>query len=312
MNIQDHLKLAYRNKYLIIITTLACVLSGYFFYINQSSNHYETNQLISFAIQNQKPSVSDSSPYENLEAADQITESIQGWFISPAFLNELQQQTTLNYSIKARKQEKNNLLITFNSENQLNAQKYSEQILKSLQNRLDQYNQKSDLRINAAITESQTNTKNSNPILYLSLGFLIGLIVSYLASLSWEKLGNFTNTAEEVEAILKIPILDQYFNESSLVKNHLYLTKLISQKLKGDELQIIDLTKRSRFGLEIISKYTNYQSMKSYNLPADLEKIKFAKPSLIIVQLGHTTKNCLQRLAKIDLSHCEVIIIDHL
>ena len=312
MNFKEYLKLAFRNRYLITIITVLCLFVSYFIFTQQNKSNLENTLFISFSIQNQQPSNTNYSPYENLQAADQITESIQGWMITPAFQAELNQLSKLNYSAKVKKQEKNNLLINYSSDTSENAVTYQNQLIQSLQKRLTQYNQQSDLKINLAFSDLKTDSKSTNPVLYLFLGLIVGLVLSYCFAFGGELLTNRIQSTQTIYQIFNKNPLDNYSNKADLVKHHEYLSRLINSHLKGNELQILDQTSKKRFAIELISKFTNYNQIKSHFFPKDIENIKTNKPTLLMVELGYTKINKLERIKNLNFETLEILVIDRL
>lgn len=309
MNFSDYLKLILRNKLLIIIVAVFSVAAAYFYSTTFNSNPYQSTLFLTFGIQDKAISPTTST-YENLEAADQITESIQGWFKDPGFTNQITQTSQLNYPINAKKQEKNNLIIEFNSPDLTSAQHYSDSIVSSLNQRLLQYNSKSDLQINIA-TSTLDNQRSANRIyLILAVALGIGLIIGFLASLLWELTHGLIQSNQQIEGTLHHKILATYKNDRVFKKTYFFLCKFLNEHYSNQPLQIIDLTHKSKFGVETISKHTELKEIKTIKLPTDFSSLSLTTPTLIIAELGYSKQTNLEELKNFHFNQLQIISLE--
>jgi|GEM_PF-5414104 len=181
MTTLQYLKFAQRNLFTIICCTILSSAAGFIYSNSLNTNLFDNQLFVSISIQDKQKA---TNAYENLQAADQITESIQGWLKDPSLQQQLHQQTNLNFPFSGKRQEKNNLLINFTSSDQASASIFSEALIKTLKQRVTEYSQNSDLTI---LLNPQTlfTSKKSNPqavylIIATLLGLLLGLIFSWL------------------------------------------------------------------------------------------------------------------------------------
>ena len=175
-----------RHKIIIPLTTIVCAAVGLYVGLHLNSIYrFDNSIFIDFSIQDKNH---QTSSYENLEAADQITESIQGWIKDTSFQNTINSTTHLNFGIQAKKQEKNNLIINFNTTTADQASVIGNAINKELEARLRQYNNNADLNIFANAQPLQINPKTDLTIIYAALGAITGFLLSLLFAWTGEKL----------------------------------------------------------------------------------------------------------------------------
>lgn len=306
MTLFDYIKVACRNLLTIIIVVAICMTGAYLYSTNANAKPYQSTLFLSFSIQD-KNAASATSTYENLEAADQITESIQGWFKDPGFINQINQSSNLNFPIQAKKQEKNNLLLTFNSSDELSSQKYSDQIVALLNQRLAQYNSKSDLQINTATSTLHNDLTSSKTSLYLLIALAIGLIMGYLGAFGWELLNRVIQSKTQLESLSGKKLLASYSNEKQLNKNNQFLSKYLSHKYSGSSLQVVNLTHKDQLGADILSNNSGIKSVKNIKLPDNFSDLSIELPTLLIIEIGHSKTQLIQELNKLGISNLEII-----
>lgn len=307
MNFNDYLKLASRNIYLIIIVTIICATGGFLFTQSLNTNPYGATLFLSFGIEDK--ATKTTSSYENLQAADQITESIQGWFKDPSFINEINLNSPLNPNIQAKKQEKNNLLISFSSPDQDSAKLISNRILAVLTSRLTQYSTQSDLKITIATNSLDIALQSSKNKIFILISIIIGLIVGFLGALFWENILQVIKSDQHFESIFTKKLLASFTNDKEFKKNHFFLSKYLSEKYRKQPLQIIDLTHKNKFGLETISKHSEIGEIKSLKLPVDFPKINTHTPTLLILEIGYTKIKLIKELNNFQFSNLNIISI---
>lgn len=309
MTIIEYIKLAHRNLFIIICCTLFCSATGLIYANNLNTNLYDNQFFISIGIQDKQKS---TDSYANLQAADQITESIQGWLKDPALQQSIQQQSNLNYQFNAKKQEKNNLIISFTSSNKNSASLFIETIISNLKQRTDAYNQNSDITILLNPQHLFTSPKTSPKNIYIILATLIGLFLGFIFAFIYEEI---TGKIKSIQQFTTISGISNYFhfnNNKDLQKNPQYLSRYLHQKYSNQKLQILDLTHKTKIGLETISKHGNFQEIKSWNIPSDLDNVQTELPTLILIELGYTSTSNLLNIKKLGFSQLEAVIFNYI
>lgn len=307
MTIIEYFKLAQRNFLLIAFCLLCGSTTGFWLANKQPINLVEHSILVNLAIQDKTRA---TSAHDNLQAADHITESIQGWLKSHSFQTDLQNKFPNSLAFTAKKQEKDNLVISFTNTDTEQARTFSQNLIQLINQWIEQYNQKSDLNI---ILNAEPLASTAKPIplaLYLIISSLMGLIIGYLASWYYEIINNKLTSAQQFHSIFTTTPFS-FSNSRDFKKHHQYFSKYLNQKYQHQPLQILDLTHKNKIGVETISKHGHFQSIKSWNIPNDLEHIAIDHPTIILGELGYTSVNDLTSLHRLGIQKVEGIIFDH-
>lgn len=191
MTISAYFKLAQRNLLTIICCTLLSSAAGFIYSRSLNTNLFDNQLFISISIQDKQKS---TNAYENLQAADQITESIQGWLKDPSLQKQLHQQTGLNFPFGGKRQEKNNLLINFISSDQTSASTFSAALISTLKQRVTEYSQNSDLTILLNPQTLFTSQKSNPQAIYIIIATLLGLILGFIFSWLYEAINQKPKT----------------------------------------------------------------------------------------------------------------------
>lgn len=177
MNLIEIIKLGLHHKITLISTIIFCAIIGGFVATRYGTAHLENSIFIDVSVQDK---FQKTSAYENLEAADQITESIQGWIIDPSFQDAVNKASSTNLAILSKKQEKNNLVISFKSTDEGTSATLGEKINQQLQKRIQEYNTNSDLLIFTNDQPLQTTPKGSQMVPYIVISAAAGLFLGLI------------------------------------------------------------------------------------------------------------------------------------
>jgi hypothetical protein len=309
MTSTEYLKLALRHNGIILLATLLSLLAGLLFWQGDQSLRFNNTILYVIGIENRD---STTDAYENLQAADLFTETIQGWFRDPSFLSSIVSESGLNFPIKSKKQEKNNLLISFPSDSSQNASTFSSQIEQGLRARLQQFNQISGLDIDL-LPGGTNSTPSPNQLpLILTISLLSGLFLGFILAYFYEKSLSKLQSEQELAACLTDCEIFHFRNHRHLKKAPQFLVKYLQTNFGNSKLQILDLGSGSKTGLETISRHGNFQHIDSYDLPREIEKTSPERPALIIAELGKTSLYDLCSVAKLGFEKTIVVLLDRL
>ena len=196
MTISEHLKLAYKNKILILFVTFIALICGFVIANNNQQFRYNNTIFYIFGVQDANH---QTDLYENLQAADQITESIQGWFKDPSFLENINRQSAPAFALKSKKQDKNNLVITFASDSEANGKIFSQSVNKTLSDQINSYNAHSDLQIKISSQAHHVSEKGSELAIYLLISLLLGIGFGHLSGLLLEFLREKPGTRSKTD-----------------------------------------------------------------------------------------------------------------
>src|SRR5690606_15941862 len=106
MNITSHFKLYQRNWIAILFVGIIIASAVAYTLLGRNTSTHQATIFASIAIRDDV----NSSSFDDFQAADQFTESIQGWFKNPSLLKDIASRAHVDtVSLAARKQEKQNL-----------------------------------------------------------------------------------------------------------------------------------------------------------------------------------------------------------
>ncbi len=190
MTFQEFIKFYRRNWIPILINIVLVLILGISLVLTVFKPEIQNNIFYSISVQNHSGNAV-ISPFENLKAADQFTDSLVGWLKDPALLSSFNKSGKFS-SLKINKQEKNNLQISYKTHDKKTGYNLYKQIKTSLNLQMKQYSKNSDFNFVAAISNfNQANQKNNYPLLILILlflGLIIGISSAYIYELGSGKI----------------------------------------------------------------------------------------------------------------------------
>ena len=169
----------------LVIIILSTVAGAHFWSVNLKDVHTTTVFLSLAAKDVNALDKGKSVFYQNIEAADQFAESMQGWFTNPVFLvktNSDSQGAIGHSGFSVHKQEKQNLLVTFKTRSENESKRTVAALKSTLENYLKQYNQVSATNFSIAIFDSTYNPETTGLITIILLSLIFGLILSLFLS----------------------------------------------------------------------------------------------------------------------------------
>ena len=175
-----------RWKEILIITLLTAgltVILGFFY--NKSA--FSNTIFISVGAKQQTGYALAVNPYETVQAADQFSESVQGWFKNPAFIEKINTQAEYKVDLSARKQEKQNLVITFRTETEEQAEKVSQVTERILRDQIARYNRETGNDFRLPIFNLTIKEGTYHLALFGVFGLIIGFFLGYALSAILEK-----------------------------------------------------------------------------------------------------------------------------
>lgn len=166
----NYIGFLFRNwKSILIVTILVAISAGVFGVIKNKTVYQATVFINIGAKQNNQ----NTSLLEAVQAADQFTETIQGWFKDPSFLSKISNDPT---GISARKQEKQNLIVEYEKNTREEATNLSSEIKHALQEQLENYNAQTQNGFTLGVFSTTVTTKNYPIGLVILLGIIGGFV----------------------------------------------------------------------------------------------------------------------------------------
>lgn len=308
MSTFDLIRLVKRNFLFILLASLVGLTAGYWITRVKPAANLENSLFYSFSVSAKNSSQNDN--YENLQAADQITESIQGWIKDPAFQDAVTAQTSLKLPIKAKKQEKNNLVISFDSKDSTESDLYQKSIDSELKKRLIEYNRPSSFEVTIGGQSFHSENKLDLNILFLLGGLIIGKFLGVTTAYLSEKYRSKLIAESEISQLIDHKAVFYFSSLYHFKRHHSVLTAYLDRKYHRQKIQLINLTRKPKVGLETLSSMTGEVEMKSYEFPKQTIDIKSESPAIILVQLGETSTIHLKELNLFNLENHEVIVFN--
>lgn len=190
MTFHEFIKFIHRNWIPILIDIILVLIIGLSLVVTVFKPEIQNNIFYSISVQNHAGNAV-ISPFENLKAADQFSDSLFGWLKDPALLSTFNKSGNFS-NLKITKQEKNNLQISYKTLNKQIGYNLYNQIKITLNQQIKQYSKNSDFNFIAAISNfNQAKQKNNYLLLiliFLFLGLIIGIASVYIYELGSGKI----------------------------------------------------------------------------------------------------------------------------
>lgn len=174
----------FKRNFLIIFAVL---LISFFFSIYFSLYHLTSS--IHTTLFTSISNHSDSSSQENEQASTYFGETLVGWFKNPVFLNKIFVQSGIKGAIYAHKQERQNLIIEIDTNNEFNGKILAEDVFKILEKEIEIFNQNSNNAYsihNLGVSHYPNPLKRTIFILAIVFISLLGISVLILGLETWQ------------------------------------------------------------------------------------------------------------------------------
>ena len=296
MTFHSYLILAKRKWKLILAIIIVVTVLAYGFALAKNKNLYKATVFLSIGVNESAMRENPkSSVYENVQAADQFTETVQGWFKNPDFLQRIEKKSGFGSNISARKQEKQNLLVTFNTPIRLQAEKISEVIKNELIAELNTYNQRTSTAFQLAIYTPNINEEPVNVFLFLLFGILAGSALGIAISYGHEYLFQLASFSEQITDILQKNYLEKLRAQTSQ-KEQLELLLVGLKKHTSNTMMVAGVNINPGHLAKEIARHIPGKTFHQCILPSDCEKLTDAKYLLLVCRLGKTSLDDLKKL----------------
>lgn len=122
---------------------------------------------------------SNSSLLENIQASDAFSETVQGWFKNASFTNGVEERAGTNVNFSARKQEKQNIVVTYKSSSEANIKKISQVLEENLRIELGKYNLATGTDFQVTLFDTTIDESKDNLLIFIAMGLALGLIFGF-------------------------------------------------------------------------------------------------------------------------------------
>jgi hypothetical protein len=237
-----------------------------------------------------------STTLDNVTAADQFTETVQGWFKNPNLLSRINSNIDQSVSFNARRQEKQNLVITysFNSvDSELN-EAITNSIKTELQKDIEAYNLNTGSAFDIALFQTsidQVFPSDTRLILIIVIiAFAIGLFFAY----AYEYIMGIASFPWQISGILRKGYLAKFILKKSELRNQnkSYITSLLNQR-NAKQNQIIAVNIKNS-DLEHLAKSIDNDFI--IHFPDQIDELNANANLIIFAKIGATTISNLEKL----------------
>ncbi|GEM_PF-835305 len=310
MNIRGLSFLIQRRWKEIMVITIVTVLCSYGLSRFKNQSQYETTIFLSIGAadlrdQSDARDQTKNSPLDLIQAADQFSETVQGWFKNPEFIQTILAQSKTYTDFSARKQEKQNLVVTFAAGSHEAAKNIVNAVKAGLSAEIEKYNLKTGSRFELALYSSFIETKPANLMLFLMLGLLFGLIIGTATGYFYEYFFDLAMDENQVSSLMHKEYLEKFQSLQS------QKPELLAAVLKKEEARKITIAGVNFTPLALQKKLQAklpHAEIKTIRLPENLGEATHGK-LLLVVRLGVTQLEDLTGLKAFLPEHFELIIV---
>jgi capsular polysaccharide biosynthesis protein len=173
----------------ILAITLLTLLAAVAFRASAGNEQFTGTTFLTIGVEETDANTATtSSIYENVQAADHFSESVQGWFKNPSLLKTIEEKTGKRIEINAKKQEKQNVVITYSDTKKESLEKADKIIKEQLQKSIEEYNSATGTRFHLALYNTVIEESTKSYVLYVTLGLIVGLFLGFSLTAVYQKI----------------------------------------------------------------------------------------------------------------------------
>ncbi len=184
----DYISLALRNWWKILLFMVLGGVIAFVFLMKNSHPSVDHTVFVSIGAEVPSQQAATTSTFELVQSADFFTETVQGWFKNPEFQRRVATKSGVPTNVSARKQEKQNLVLSFSTSSLEDGGKYSEVLHNVLLQDITSYNEKTNSRFEMTLFDLTSETHTENWLVVIIFGKLFGLFLGFLVVFFFDKL----------------------------------------------------------------------------------------------------------------------------
>lgn len=302
MNISNSIRFLKRHYIKILSAAiLTAALSGMFYYVYRSGSNVNATVFINIGAKKGTATDDKSTALDLVQASDQFTETVQGWFKNPEFTERIGEPLNLQPSLTARRQDKQNLLVTFSSGDESVAKRISQNIRENLLADIGAYNRNTGAGFQVALFSA--SYKPASPavlILVIILGLVLGAGIGKISCYLYELLFGKVTCDWQAEQILGKKSLDIVPRRISKKANLTFIREILEKShsrnydLIGVDYNPLELQKK-------LSEHMPSKKITSFSFPENTGEIlvQHGTENLVICRLGRSSAADLIKLKSI-------------
>ncbi len=146
------------------------------------------------------------NPQAAVDAADRFSETVQGWILNPNLTGRMQEAAKSSFSLSARKQEKQNLLLDLKLTEERDVTPIASAVVTILNEEIKTYNKMTNSTFKLAINSINPYAIKPNLKLNLSVALFLGLFISILMAYLDEYFRGVVSFETQVSKILGVEV----------------------------------------------------------------------------------------------------------
>jgi len=308
MTFLDYLALLRRHWIAATIITLVVTISAMALVWIKNTQPFETT--IFFSIGNeQNQNNNDSNIYDEVEAADAFSQTVQGWFKNPQFIEKLATESNVKTDISSRQQEKQNVVVTYSSSNEEQANTMAKTIKNELSKEIQIYDANTNDKFTLALFEIHTEKKPLSLMLFLLIGLLGGAVVAFFALYGYEYIFQRIISSSQITEIFNKSAIEKFPNVNVSKEKLSYLGAYIA-KTETKNIQLIGINADTTPFSKNLEKIIANKTIHTVNFPQESNKIFPQNYCIAICILGKTTISDLRKFQSLIANSFDLIIIE--
>lgn len=310
MKFPDYLILFRRRWKEIAVITLLTMLCTYGFLAWKNSKPYEATVFMSIGVKS-FPGITpaQNDPFENVQAADQFSETVQGWFKNPGFEGRISKLAEEEVNTNAQKQEKQNVVITFSESFPEQAAKVSDVIKKVLNEEILNYNSQTGSNFQLALYSTNIEHKPLSVLLFLFLGLIAGIFLGSAILLFYEYSFQIASYDAQLIGLLKKNCLEMLPGQK-LKKKQLSLLLSFVKKFPGKNVYLAGINLKPALLEHELQDNLPEKKIESMILPEDAGDLPKAEHLVLVGILGKTSLVDVKKLIPLLPQHFELVILE--
>jgi capsular polysaccharide biosynthesis protein len=165
-------------KKILALTLLTAIASGICGFI-LAKTPWDGTTFINIGAKQNFQAQNGNSLLENVQASDAFSESVQGWFKNPSFINGVKELSGTSVDFSARKQEKQNIVVAFKASSEAEIKKISQVLEENLRIEIGKYNLATGADFQITLFDTTTSESKNHLAIFITLGLVLGLFFGF-------------------------------------------------------------------------------------------------------------------------------------
>lgn len=305
MDFKSHLKLIARHIPSIAIALAIALFLAFTTGGSLLTTGYNATIFTTFSVKKDFFPTQISTSYDDVRAADHFTETVRGWFKNPSFMDKINKSFSKtdkstadsHLSIRAERQEKQNLIINYFVSQEKSVKPASSAITTNLISAIDRYNQTSTATFQLASHDTHYSKSASRFNFLLIFALLAGLCAGIAISYLIEYFAGKTMNASQASNILEKQPDELIYAQPFKKKSPDYLKALLSESGTKKQTIVFTWSKTSSLQKDLTVDFSPKSTdfIEFTQNPSKMSKHQ-NHPLIVFVKLGKTRLDDLFRI----------------